>query len=282
LSVVSCAAASSAAAGGVVLGARLTRALDAVGGDLAVWQSASDTVPARDAFERAASQVRSANVRRGVSQAALDGLAEGAVQAVIDAGYSDGTGIAYAIRAGAREVVAYFNNKKSNVPVGLAKLCLGGSRFMFGGSALSQNKALCVFAQPVADVLRAYAALPKLRLCAGARFVSAISVGTLYVTTVKNDLFGIPSGVPVTLRIIGVASNVTMGALEDVYDFDALTQEVIQTVVAPDNAPLVQGTVMPWFFASTADKAQPSEISTDEPASDQAAESEPGHDVAGF
>uniref|UniRef100_A0A7S2QB59 PLA2c domain-containing protein n=1 Tax=Zooxanthella nutricula TaxID=1333877 RepID=A0A7S2QB59_9DINO len=277
LPVVSCAAASSAAAGDVVLLAKPSLALDAVGADFAVWQGAGS---ASDCFERAARRVRDANAPDGVTQTALDGLADDRVQAVIDAGFSDPTGIAYAVRAGAREVVVYLNNEASNVPIDLTFLFVGGSEYAYAGGV--HAKASPVFGQSANDMLAAYASFPQLKLCEGSTFVTAISVGTLQVSTVDSGLWGIPGGVEVTLHIVGVASTVTIGYVEDVYNYDILTQEVIQTVSSRSNSELVRGTVMPWFLGSADCGARPrSDQSTDEPSTTPAAESgtDDGSDV---
>uniref|UniRef100_A0A7S2LRU8 PLA2c domain-containing protein n=2 Tax=Zooxanthella nutricula TaxID=1333877 RepID=A0A7S2LRU8_9DINO len=262
LPVVSCAAASSAAAGvQTILNARHALSVDTAGGDFAVWQGSG---PAGESFERAANQVRRANAPGGVDQAALDGLAGGAVRAAIDGGNADPIGIASAVRAGAREVVAYLNTNASDTPTDLSVL-------FTGGSAPFAPKAHPIFSDTADDMMTKYAKFPKIKKCPGASFLKAISVGTLVVTTVDNDLWGIPGHIVVTLHLIGVASSVTMGGTEDLHDYGTLVREVAQAFAAPNNADLVRGTVMPWFLG---DPTPASEAPTDAPGSHSASEAE--------
>lgn len=260
LPVVSCAAASSAFMGDVVLRERPTLVLDAVRGDLAVWQGNG---PAGETFSRAAALVGQAG-RGVVGQAAVDGLADEAVQAVIDAGFVDPTGVGYAVRAGAAEVVAYLDNGAKNTPTDLAWLFQDSSKYATGDDHATSWP---IFEQTADWMMKQYANLPRLSLHGGSRFVTAISYGTLHVTTAASSVWGVPGGSPVTLHLLGVASTVTIGYFEDLYDYDVLIQETIETMVAPENAGEVRGVIMPWFL-TPADQAEQAELASTRAPSD--------------
>merc|ERR1712060_312286 len=80
--------------------------------------------------------------------------------------------------------------------------------------------------------------------------LNTISVGTLQAVTVDSALWGIPGGRSVTIHVVGVSSLVSIGGLNSYYNYDALTQEVIETIISRDNAELVQEVLMPWFLPS--------------------------------
>jgi len=256
LPVISCAAASSAAFGNVVLGELPTLRMDAIGGDLAMWQGAG---PAGESFSRASALVSEMRHGDDVNQAAVDRLADELVQPVIDAGFVDNSGIGCAVSAGAVEVVAFLANDASNAP-----------KFVV---SLFQGAPQSIFEQTTEWMESECARFPTLRICAGAKFLTAISVGTLDVTTAQSSLWGTCRGSRVTLHLVSVASTVTAGYLENMYDYDVLAQEVIETIVAPENAGLVQNTVMPWLLGPAQKAEQAGGESTQSP---QDTRSEPG------
>merc|ERR1712107_419941 len=166
-------------------------------------------------------------------------LAAASVNAAVDAGFTDTTGIAFAVAAGSTEIVAYLNY---STPDHLAHLFTGS--YEIDGMTYDENP-WPVFEQSATEVVSKYMAFPQLALTTGAKLLTAISVGTLTATTVENPLWGLPAGVTVTLHIIGVSSSVTIGQLQDVRDYDVLVQEVIETVISEENNDLIQGTVLP-------------------------------------
>jgi len=174
-------------------------------------------------------------------------LAAASVNAAVDAGFTDTTGIAFAVAAGSTEIVAYLNY---STPDHLAHLFAGS--YEIDGVTYDENPSP-VFEQSAAEIVSAYTAFPQLALTPDAKLLTAINVGTLTATTVSNAagnaLWGLPAGVTVTLHIIGVSSSVTIGQLQDVHDYDVLVQEVIETVVSEGNHRLIQRTVLPWFVS---------------------------------
>merc|ERR1712032_771231 len=165
------------------------------------------------------------------------------VNAAVDAGFADTTGIAFAVAAGSTEIVAYLNY---STPDHLAHLFTGS--YEINGVTYDENP-LPVFAQSASEIVSAYMAFPQLALTPDAKLLTMINVGTLTATTVNNALWGLPAGVTVTLRIIGVSSSVTIGQLQDVHDYDVLVQEVIETVISEGSHGLIHGTVLPWFVS---------------------------------
>merc|ERR1712003_39149 len=103
-------------------------------------------------------------------------------------------------------------------------------------------------------ILTTYKAFPKLNVGSGAKFLNSISVGTVQAVTVDNILWGITGGRAVTLHVVGVSSLVSIGGLNSFYNYDVLTQEVIETIVSPENVDFVQDVLMPWFLPSLSSK----------------------------
>jgi len=238
LPVVSCAAASSAAAGNLIFQKTVTSVIDDLGGSVAVWQGSGK---GNAAFSDAEKLVLSLSGPSSVNQSSVDQLAAASVSAAVDAGFSDTTGIAYAVAAGSVEVIAYLNY---STPDHLVHLFTGP--YEIDGVTYDENP-LPVFEQKASDIVSAYAAFPPLVLASGTKFLTTICAGTVMATTVSNALWGLPAGIEVTLRIIGVSTNVTIGQLEDVHNYDTLVQEIIETVISEDNSQLIQETVLPWF-----------------------------------
>mmetsp|Transcript_82485 Transcript_82485/g.229979 ORF Transcript_82485/g.229979 Transcript_82485/m.229979 type:complete len:530 (+) Transcript_82485:76-1665(+) len=238
LPVVNCVAASSAGVGKLVLSDVAANIMYDVSGSLAVWQGSG---VGQDAFTKAERLVLGLGKSGRVSQEAVEELAASAVSAAIDAGVSDTTGIAYAVAAGSTDVVAYLDFAN---PKHLANLFTG--HYEVDG-ATGENP-LPVFQEGASGILSEYAAFAALQLTPGAKFLTAISVGTLQATTAENKLWGITAGISVTVHVIAVAGAVTMGWLQNVHDYDVLAQEVIETVILEENSALMRETVMPWFI----------------------------------
>jgi len=238
LPVVSCAAASSAAAGDLIFRKGVTSLVDDIDGSVAVWQGSG---AGSAAFSAAEGLVLGLTDPASVSQKSVDQLAAVSVNAAVDAGFSDTTGIAYAVAAGSTEIVAYLNY---STPDHLAHLFAGS--YTIDGVKYDANP-LPVFEESADGVVSTYLAFPQLALTSDAKFLTKICIGTLTATTANNALWGLPAGITVTLHIIGVSSIVTIGGMEDMHNYDVLVQEVIETVISEDNKVRIQGTVLPWF-----------------------------------
>ncbi|CAJ1358130.1 unnamed protein product, partial [Effrenium voratum] len=113
---------AAAAASSAVFGAEPVDGLPAVElasllkADVAVWA-------AIDGFE-VADQLRAALAHPDAQKVAV--LGQEAVHALIDGGYTDGTGIAQAVASGAEEVVVVLNSYSSNLAEYVAQLFPGG------------------------------------------------------------------------------------------------------------------------------------------------------------
>mmetsp|Transcript_129472 Transcript_129472/g.413894 ORF Transcript_129472/g.413894 Transcript_129472/m.413894 type:complete len:558 (+) Transcript_129472:42-1715(+) len=246
LPVVSCAAASSAAAGSWILSNEplLDSLLDDTIGSIAVWQG---TGVGHSAFQRPESQVMGLKPS-SVNQASVDELAHAGLCAVIDGGNCDDTAIAYAIAAGFTEVVAYISN--TNTDKNFTKLLelfagpytIDGMQHEGIASPIFQEQAEVVWSSGCAK-------FTQLEKASGARFLQAIVVGTLSAITAENKLWGIHEGVAVIVHVIAVTAAVAPGG-ENVHDFDVLVQEVVDTLALNSNSGTVQNTILPWFLGS--------------------------------
>jgi len=245
LPLVSCLAASSAAFADLVQSPEASSLLDDLDGSLAVWQGSG---MGASAFAGPAQQVLDIASTGNVTQAAIDGLAASATCAGADGGFTDTTGIAYAVAAGCTEVIAYLNEISTDGALKDMPKLFSGPYTAYTGA--TTESASPVFAQAAQEIMDDYAATPGLAVVPGATVLTGIKVYTWRVTTVENPLWGIPSGIEVVLHIVGVASNVEIGGTDNFHLYDSLAQETIQTITSGENSKVVQETVLPWFAPS--------------------------------
>merc|ERR1711972_707042 len=125
------------------------------------WQG-SGAGPA--SFSEAEDLVLGLTSPASVNQTSVNQLADISVNATVDGGFSDTTGIAYAVAAGSTEVVAYLNY---NTPDHLAHLFTGS--YTIDGETYGANP-LPVFEQSASDIVSAYAAFPQLALASESKF----------------------------------------------------------------------------------------------------------------
>jgi hypothetical protein len=55
----------------------------------------------------------------------------------------------------------------------------------------------------------------------------------------------------VTLHVVSASSNLDIGEFEDLEHYDTLAQEILLTLVAAENAPLVCRTLLPMMMGDT-------------------------------
>ena len=67
-----------------------------------------------------------------------------------------------------------------------------------------------------------------------------IALGTLQTTTAENGWFGIPSGRKVTLHVINVASELSIGFFANFNHYGALIEEILLTLKQKANRPHVE------------------------------------------
>ena len=184
----------------------------------------------------------------GVSDLTVGALASAGVHGVIDGGYTDNSGIANAVAAGAGTVTAVTN---SNATAALSYLFKDGPH----GSEPYQDLASLfpVFASPTAAVAgAAFGQFARLKLPPGSRYLTEVAFGTLPVVTATNVAWGLTAGRRVTLHVISVSSSLSIGEFEAFTHYDALVQELALALVAGENAQAVESTLLPMMGAGGA------------------------------
>jgi len=254
--------ASSAFLGGAAILGALVGDIQAIIGDadMTPWIS---TAPNGQAFEVANTLIKQLEYNEshrvfGISNKSVDDFAKAAVHGVIDGGYSDNTGIANAVAAGAGEVVVFVNNNAT----GVASLPDVMGLFKGGGCPMSCEftpKALYpVFESPTAAELQTQINNFHNLDLAGSKFLKFISVGTVTATTTDNSYFGIQGSQHVTLHIINVGGALSIGYFENFANYATFTQEIVSVLLAKKNADFVSKTIMPIFLGSDEiSRAQP-------------------------
>lgn len=246
--------ASSAFLGGAaILGALVGDIQSIIGdADMTPWIS---TAPNGKSFEVANDLVKQLEYNEshrwiGIPNKSVDAFAKAAVHGVIDGGYSDNTGIANAVAAGAEEVVVFVNNKATGIATlpDVMGLFAGGEcprRCEFTPKALFP-----VFESPTAAQLQSQINNFHNLDLAGSKFLKFISVGTVTATTADNSYFGIQGSRKVTLHIINVGAALSIGYFENFANYATFTQEIVSVMLAKQNAEFVSTTIMPLFLGT--------------------------------
>lgn len=109
-----------------------------------------------------------------------------------------------------------------------------------------------VFASPNASSLSAViGGFAPFKLVNGSRFLQQLTVGTVHAVTAENSAWGLSAGRQVTLHVVSASSNLDIGEFEDLEHYDTLAQEILLTLVAAENAPLVCRTLLPMMMGDT-------------------------------
>lgn len=187
------------------------------------------------------------NLRKdGISNKSVDALAVFAVHGVIDGAYTDNTALANAIAGGADEVVVVMNSDSKDNPVDLQLLFAGGFVNPFIPTMMYP-----IFKEPTAKTLREkFALFHKLRLPWGTQFLKILQVGSFEATTEVNTYFDIAGDKKVTIHVVSVGSDLTIGFLEDFSQYNILAQEVAMTILDDANSDFVANTLLPLFEGS--------------------------------
>ena len=194
----------------------------------------------------AAAEVAVAALKADVSQANVEALATAGVHGVVDGGYTDNSGVANAIAAGAEEIVALVNNDAASA---LSYLFAGGPA---GGKPYQPASLFPVFSSPSAsEAATAFHAFRRLEVPTSSLYLKEMAVGTLTAVTAPNKAWGL-SPRTVTLHIVSVSSSLNIGEFENLAHYDALAQEIAQAIVAKPNAPLVASTLLPMMLGADA------------------------------
>ena len=238
LPVVQTVAASSAVFGSAIDSFLFSEIAAEISADVAVWLGVEGFHAADELHE---------SVQSRVDGLVMSQLAGTAFHALIDGGYTDGTGIAQAVSSGASEVVVVLNSFSINQAEYVLQLFPGGPIVKPG----VPKELFPVFQSPNASVIEAaFAEFQTLKLASGSRFLKVLAIGTIEGTTAENKFFGIAGGSRVTINVINICSELSIGFFANFDNYGQLVQEVALTVSDPANRDMVLTKLMP-FFGST-------------------------------
>jgi len=245
LPVSDVASASSAAAGiAPVLGLLADEALSLTDADLTPWVS---NTAGGSSFGTAIEMVQNLKHLDGITQNSMNALANAKVHGVIDGAYTDNTGLATAVATGASEVLVLLDSNSSISSFTLE--CL-----FQGGQAPDAPEAVHspVFKEASSTVHGAFKKFHKLTL-GNTQFLKAFVVGSLTATTIDNQFFGVTAGRTITINVIELCADVTIGQFENVQNYNTYVQEIIETITSDKNVAFVQTTLQPMFLGSSYD-----------------------------
>jgi hypothetical protein len=251
--------ASSAFLGGAAIFGDLVGDIQSIVGDadMTPWIS---TAPFGQAFDVANTLIKQLEYNEshrliGISNKSVDDFAKAAVHGVIDGGYSDNTGIAHAVAAGADEVVVVVNSAASGMASlpDVMGLFAGGACPM--GCDFTPKVLYPVFESPTAAELQTKINNFHTLDLAGSRLLKFISVGTVTATTTNNSYFGVQGSRKVTIHVINVGGALSIGYFENFANYATFTQEIVTVMLAKQNADFVSKTIMPIFLGSNEDSA---------------------------
>lgn len=252
LQISGIASASSAAAGWVAMTPILKELPDLSGSSLTPWVC---TEREGKAFSEASKLVKQVPVP--FSDQALHAVADKAVHGLVDAGITEGTGIAQAVAEGATDIVAFMNLASGNdfdSPSYLLKLFKGDRGGVCG---------LPVFQSPSKDVVdAAYSGKGAhgFKQLPGQMHLKGIRIGTISCVTADNMWLGISSGTSVRLHVVAVGTDLgIIGApargaqsFEPWNHYDELVQEIVDCVTAADEDTrnVVQSVLLPMILGA--------------------------------
>merc|ERR1712151_683289 len=184
-----------------------------------------------------------------VSQELLDELAAGCVRGVVDAGFTDGTGIAKAVAMGATRVTALLNlNSGADYEMGsfLLRLFQGGADV---GNASGFRVFEPIFEEDAASVKKKYENLEEIQPTEECNVLTGIEVGTITATTCESKAFGIDARTTITINVVSVGSNAPIGPPVDYFIYDQLVQEIMDSLLAsgrPEH--IMKHVLLPMFI----------------------------------
>jgi len=183
-----------------------------------------------------------------VRNESLEHLARLQVRGLVDAGYTDSTGICHAVSAGSKEVTAILHSDcLASCPGALLKLFPG-----YTGSEPADKLLFPVFAYPGADQVDAdfvdfEVIEPRLK----SAHLLGIRVGSIYLArTLDNPWFDIMQDRIVKLNVVCIASKVSVRQIKDFDSFGDLVQDIVQALVNTDRPDIVQSSLLPMFVGS--------------------------------
>jgi len=176
------------------------------------------------------------------------------VHGLVDAGLTEGTGIAQAIAEGATDIVAFMNLASGNdfdSPSYLLKLFKGDQHGVCG---------LPVFQSPTKDgVDAAYSGKGShgFKQLPGQMHLKGIKIGTISCVTADNMWLGISRGTSVRLHVVAIGTDLGIVArgvrsFDPLNHYDELVQEIVDCVAAADEDTLnvVQCVLLPMILGA--------------------------------
>merc|ERR1712137_46636 len=244
LPVADVASASSAAAGvAPTLGLLADEGLSIFDADLTPWVS---NTAGGASFGTATSMV---NEFRGeldtITQENMQKLASAKIHGLIDGAYTDNLGLAQAIAAGANEVVTFMDANSTASGFTMEVLCDDGPN-----PTAPDAPKLPIFATSASAVRSAWQGFQRLDV-GSSQFLKELVVGTFIATTMDNSYFDIYAGRDITIHVVQSCADVTIGQFENVNNYNAFTQEVIQAINFKNNSAIVENTLLPMFTGSS-------------------------------
>jgi len=232
-------AASSAFIGNAIVSGfwadELQALLDA---DVTPWVSA---VSEGETFQAGREAVNA--LHHGVCRESVERLASVAVHAVIDGGFTEGTGLAQAVAAGAEEVLVVLNSYSVNDPSYVEQMFPGGPAPLNPGVP---PELFPVFQHPNASYVGdAFEKFHKLQLDGSSTFLKVLAVGNFTAVTADNAYFGIAGGREVVITFVNVGSELSIGQFENLDHYNKLVQEIALTLTDSSNAEFVQNELIP-------------------------------------
>lgn len=206
--------------------------------DLTPWVS---NVAGGSSFATAMELIQGLKRFGGVSKESVDALAKAKVHGLIDGAYTDDTGLAQAVATGANEVVLLLDSNSTVSPLHVEQLCKDGS-----APTIPDGLQTVVFETPASTVKSLWKEFQTLSL-QNASFLTNIAVGSFNLTTADNSYYGIARGRSIQVHVVQLCADVTIGDFENMLDYNKYVQEVVQTLVAEENAALVKSTLLPMF-----------------------------------
>lgn len=242
LPVVKVAAASSAFAGiAPVEGLLADEALELVDADLTPWASNFGN---GTSFKVANQLV--GGLKSSITRTSIKDLAAAKVHGVIDGGYTEGTGLAAAVAAGADEVLVVLNSNATNNPFHVEVLFKDGPAPVDPGSS---SAIFPVFATESSVARSSFTQFHQLAL-SNTTYLKIFAVGTIQATTAENKYFGISAGRDITIHVVNLCSSLSIGDFVNFDNYDMLVQEVMGAILLEQNSDFVKSTLLPMFKGS--------------------------------
>ena len=216
---------------------------------LAVWsESAKNGVLA---FQEASATLREITKSQGhPPNLSLESVAERGLMALVDGGMTDNTGIGHALASGRDEVICF------EPKIGDVWQLMGGMKDyvdIFSLPDVINPCPMCfaafqLFKENYKDVQCQWQNVST-RLWIDPERVhnlNSLSVGTLTLTTQKNDYFGVSDGRRVVLHIVNVNTSIGIGGYS-YFDYPKLVQDIVTVLLSPSNKKATR-TILDWFL----------------------------------